>query len=498
MPQSALLALPHLVTGDRELDHAWRIALGDLAGNIIPFQDGILNDPAPVLMAGLDYDSPWTRDAAINTWNGAGLLCPTVTRHTLLTVVAREETSQGSDLVIGGQYNQYWDAIIWALGAWSQYLYTGDREFLALAHAVTRNSLARREADEFDPVMGLFRGPACYGDGVAAYPDVYARTGGSSAILDWVNANPDRATPVGYGLPMHALSTNCLYYETYRVLERMAAELAVPADPSWRRKAQALAREIQARFWDSDAGRFRYLVDPFGGSDAQEGLGHCFALLFGIATREQARAVFRTQQTTPAGIPCVWPTFPRYESPDGMRFGRHSGTVWPHIQAFWAEAAARHGQEEAFAFELRQLAAKACRDSHFAELYHPLTGAIYGGAQERGGQIATDWTSYTRQTWSATGYVRVILMGLLGMRFTPEGVRFQPLLPQGISRAELRSLPYHDMSLEIVVAGPKSPGDSGAVVVGCEIDGRAATNAFLPARGSGERRITITLGLRER
>jgi hypothetical protein len=215
MTHPGLLALPHLVTGDRELDLAWRIALDDLASNIVPLQDGLL--AAPVLLAGLGYESPWTRDAAINTGNGAGLLCPEVTRNTLFAVVTHETAGEGhgveSDLVIGGRYNQYWDAIIWALGAWSQYLSTGDHDFLALAYGVTRNSLARREADEFDAAAGLFRGPACYGDGVAAYPDVYARTGGSSAILDWVKANADRAAPIGYGLPMHALSTNCLYCE---------------------------------------------------------------------------------------------------------------------------------------------------------------------------------------------------------------------------------------------------------------------------------------------
>ena len=76
-----------------------------------------------MILAGLDYDTPWTRDAAINVWNGAGLLLPDVARATLLSVLERA----GETVRIGGQY---WDAIIWTIGAWHHYLYTGDRELL--------------------------------------------------------------------------------------------------------------------------------------------------------------------------------------------------------------------------------------------------------------------------------------------------------------------------------------------------------------------------------
>jgi len=57
---------PRLHTNDPLINRAYRIALGDLMGNIQPFQDGLLEEPRPVILAGLDYDTPWTRDAAIN------------------------------------------------------------------------------------------------------------------------------------------------------------------------------------------------------------------------------------------------------------------------------------------------------------------------------------------------------------------------------------------------------------------------------------------------
>ena len=76
------LLYPSVHTNDSTVNRAYRIALGDLMGNIQPFKDGLLEEPGPVMLAGLDYDTPWTRDAAINVWNGVGLLWPNVARNT--------------------------------------------------------------------------------------------------------------------------------------------------------------------------------------------------------------------------------------------------------------------------------------------------------------------------------------------------------------------------------------------------------------------------------
>ena len=114
--------------------------------------------------------------------------------------------------------------MIWTTGAWNHYLYTGDKDFLTLALEATKYSLVRFEQEEFDDKTGLFRGPG-WSDGVAGYPDEYADAGGSSSILDWPKHNPDKVSKPGYGIPMEALSTNCIYYNAYVTAEKMAAEL---------------------------------------------------------------------------------------------------------------------------------------------------------------------------------------------------------------------------------------------------------------------------------
>lgn len=77
---------PYLQTNNKEINTAYRLAIATLAANILPFQDGILTRPEPVIIAGLGYSTPWTRDAAINTWNAGALICPEISRSTLESV----------------------------------------------------------------------------------------------------------------------------------------------------------------------------------------------------------------------------------------------------------------------------------------------------------------------------------------------------------------------------------------------------------------------------
>lgn len=478
MPENEPLPYPSLHTDDPAVNRAYRIALGDLLGNIQPFQEGLLEEPRPVLLAGLDYDTPWTRDAAINIWNGLGLIWPGVARSTLLSVLERK----GDRVLIGGQY---WDAIIWSLGAWAYYLHTGERDFLALALQAVRNSLERFEAEEFDADQGLFRGPAVYGDGVAAYPQRYS-PGGTSSILDWVQFNPQKQADRGYGIPMMSLSTNCVYYQSYRVANWMAEELSLSPVSAYEQRAAALRESIQRHFWNPELGTFRYLVDAEGGSDHQEGLGHSFALLFGLADAQQAASVLRRQFIAPAGIPCVWPSYERYLQKGG--FGRHSGTVWPFISAFWGEAALQYGRSDLFEREFKVFSGHINRHGQCAEIYHPLSGEVYGGLQEAGqGADGLEWASCSRQSWTASAYLRMLLFGVAGLRFSSAGVEFQPCLMEGLEKVQINPLRYRSSLLDLTLVG------RGTQIRRFSVNGVSAA-PFLPADVQGEQRVVIEVG----
>ena len=409
MPLSFTTNLVRLRSGDPQLDQAFRIAVGDLLGNVQPFKDGLLDAIAPCLIAGLEYVTPWTRDAAFNAWFALSRLAPDVARNTLLSVL--ERTHDGT-VRIGGQY---WDAIIWAQGAWEHYLVTQDRAFLAIAHDAVKHSLTRFEVDEFDSADGLFRGGACFQDGVAGYPDFYAPAPGDppfSGIHAWVEVAGKKRFPTGGGMPCKALSTNCLYYRAYRIALLMAETLGLAPDPSWEHKARALHTAINTRFWSDDLGRYRYLVDAPGDDDRQEGLGLAFALLFGLADDRQALLIFETVYLTTHGMPCVWPTYPRYAGRG--EYGRHSGPIWPQVNAAWALACLARGREDLARQELVSLAAKACRDGGFIEVYHPETGAPYGGLQEHHGRPGMElYPVIGRQSWCASGYLAMATALLL-------------------------------------------------------------------------------------
>ncbi len=397
---SIFSSLPFFTCEDEKLERAFRLALGTLTANTRPLKTGILPEPRPCLMAGLDYLSPWTRDAAINVYFAAALLDPDVACNTLLSVL--EEGENGP--VIGGQY---WDKFIWTLGAQRLWHVSHDEDFLRFAYDVILRTARILIDEEFDPADGLFRGPAVYGDGISAYPEKYRTPSLSSGILAWPRECPELRFPKGGGIPMKALSTNCMYMRAFQALSEMAEALHEDAAP-WTDRALKLKDAINRAFWNPATGLYDYLA---GECDAQEGMGLAFAVLFGAADESQVRSIMEHAYITPQGIACVWPSFPPYNK---TGYGRHSGTVWPHIQGFWALAALKAGRWDLFSSELQNLAFHAIRDGQFAEIYHPEDGRIYGGIQEGGGEYL-EWHSCVGQTWSASALLAMVLYGLCGL-----------------------------------------------------------------------------------
>ena len=422
---------PYCLCDNETLNRAARIASGDIAGNCVPFRDGLLNDEKLCIMAGLDYDTPWTRDTAINTMNALCISHKAVAYSTLLSVC----TEKDGRTYIGGQY---WDAIIWALGAWQYYLVNSNADFLAFAANTVKNTLQKFEETEFDTVTGLFKGAAVYGDGVAAYPDKYAKVSNArSGILHWAEDHAAGYTGKGYPITMKALSTNCVYYAAYRIAAAMQQLLGEASDV-FTQKADALKDAINRHFWNEETGRYDYIFDETERCSHAEALGLAYAILFGVADRSRTESIIRNTHITDQGIACVWPSFSRYRT--GDHYGRHSGTVWPHAQGFWALAMRKAGNGRGFEKELFCLASKAVRDMHFAEIYHPVTGAIYGGLQEDFNQGIIQWKSCERQTWSATAFWSMLYYGIFGLEFSVESVTVKPYLPTTVNHAELKNL----------------------------------------------------------
>ncbi len=468
---------PYFITDDLDINRSYRLAVSTLAANTLPHKDGILEKEESVFIAGLRYYSPWTRDAAINTWNACGLIAPDIALNTMKSVIGKDEKGYFID-------GEYWDRIIWTIGAWWQYIYTGDCEFLSIAYEAVENSLEFFENTEFNAELNLFRGAACYGDGVAAYPDIYAQHG-ESGIISFAKENRELCENSGVGIPIYALSTNCLYYYAYVLADEMAEELGKTR--KYAVKAEKMKNAINRVFWNEEKGNYRYIHDKFGGCDSLEGMGLAFALLFGIADDEKVKKVFENTTITEQGIACVYPSFSRYDTPDGMGFGRHSGTIWPHVEGFWADAAAEYGKKEIFDFEFKKQTEHTVKFYQFSEIYHPITGDIYGGRQEDAKKGIREWLSVPTQTWSATAYLRQVYFDILGMKFDASGIRFEPICTGLVKKAELKDLKYREATFNITLSG------EGDKMIGFKLNGKEA-EPFIPCCIKGENTIEIIIG----
>ncbi|MBN2558903.1 MAG: hypothetical protein JXB33_09140 [Clostridia bacterium] len=459
----------NISTSSEKINRAVDIALKDIDVNIKPFRSGLLLDEKPVLLAGADYDRPWTRDTSINTYNFMAFYNREVARNTLVSVLR----SKADGLYVGGQY---WDSIIWALGAESYIDITGDGEFTDTAIEAIKNSLAYFEKNEYSSDIGLFRGPAVYGDGVSAYPDEYGISGRSGSILDWPKANPARAIKTGYGIPMHTLSTNCAYYNAYMMVSRLTGE------KGYLIKAGRLKNSILENFHDK--GKLKYITGAFGDHYEQEGLGIALGLLFGVLPG----CVLDTVISTKNGIPCVHPPYARYVS--GSDMGRHSGTVWPFINCLYAVEALKRHRNHTFDFEFFKLADNAIRDGQFYEIYHPKTGMPYGGLQEsHRSEGFSMLKSCEHQAWNATGFMSMILHGIAGIRISGLGMSLDPYLPPGVGIVKIDGLRYRNAELSINIEG------AGRIPRNVSVNGKKQHTACIDIEARGD--ISIDIMMRE-
>ncbi len=437
---------PNLKTGNRTLDLAYRIAVGDLFTNIQDYKSKLTKLVVPVFIAGIDYNNPWIRDAAINSWNGASFIIPGIAENTLYSVIDKQENGK---LKITGQY---WDGMLWTIGAWNHYLATGDKQFLKQAFKVTKNALEFYEETEFNPEYNLFRGLA-WSDGVSEYPMKYADVNGESGAFLWPKYHSDKAYPEGYGIPMMSTYANAIYYQSYKLAIRMAKELG-ESQGEWDKKAEKLKHAINKYLWNPKTGQYSLYIDEEGVCDITEALADSYAIMFGIAVEKQIESIFENKHISKHGVTCGWPELPRFKkiNRDGMTFGRHNVTVWPQAQGMWADVAARNRKVNLFAHELKTLSANAVRDMQFSEIYHPVTGQRYGGMQMSNGKMAL-WKSARRQTWGATAYIRMIFNGLFGISLSEKKISFHPVVPYELNDIKLSNLRYRDMVINISIVG---------------------------------------------
>ncbi|MBV4204738.1 discoidin domain-containing protein [Bacteroides salyersiae] len=453
---------PEIISNNADLKAAYELALWTV--NINTTQNGILN-------AGARYDGNWTRDLSINVWNGFPLLQPEISKNSLLHLLEDNEQEY-----IGAEY---WDKIIWVKGAYMYYQMTGDKEFLnqILKSGVnTIHQLEEMKRDNnpvYDSQYGLFTGPSVFNDGIAGYEEpVWSGDSKGGAVVSHPAHNK-----------IKCLSTNCIYYEAYRLLAHIATILGEEETATeMEKKAENLKTNIRTHLFDRETGKFNYLIDQNGDLHSfQEGLGNSFAILFDIVSPAEAEKIISQMQVTKFGLPSIYPHFKRFSD---EKPGRHNMMIWPFVNAFYADACTRTGDYERFTFELFNLVDLGLNKggNDFWEIYDPKDGYPDGGWQ-----TGSHWGGLQHQTWSATGLLRMVWYGLVGMRFEDEKLRFEPFLPEEVNSLELTRLNYGNMILNVKLEG------EGNRIKEFKLNGIAMDTPEIPQNLTGEQTVSIVL-----
>ena len=408
-----------------------------------------------MLRAGGDYQTPWTRDAAVNTWNCLRLLEPEVAKNTLWAVCSVD--SQGRPIIQPDV--QVWDQIVWTVGAWSYYLATGDEGFLTVARGVVDRALEQLGKTRYVERQGLFRGGSFFNDGISGYPlelhtpGLYDSFGPAHKAVEQIMC----------------LSTNCLYAQAYEIQALMAEHFGDgEASAAARDHRRQLQERIEAVFWDPELGRYDYILYPDGRKDrSQEAAGHIFSVLFDVCPKERQRQLLEGLTVSSRGLVSIWPPFPGLYSPEAP--GRHNALIWPFLNGMYIRALCRCGLAERAGRELKAMTELYHgTDLCFWEIYSPDTGAPHGGWQ-----LDHIWDSCRDQTWSAACYFGAVVMGIFGIETTREGIVIRPCVPASMSGARLEGMRIRGMELDVLLQG------SGAELAELLLDGRE-TGAVIP------------------
>lgn len=161
-------------------------------------------------------------------------------------------------------------------------------------------------------------------------------------------------------LRIKAASTNALYYQGMRVMERTANRLghAVVAE-RWRSRAEEIRRAFRSRLIAPD-GTISYFAHGDKQLEQREhALATAFPILFDLLDAEESRAAIQRYPVTWWGVPLIHPFYPS----DHIY---HNQSAWPFADAFFLRAREKALGVDETGRELALLA-RSCRGDTFHE-----------------------------------------------------------------------------------------------------------------------------------
>ncbi len=410
-------------------------------------------EPDSTFRTGKEWAGVWTRDISYSIILSMAYLQPQVAKNSLLKKVnLRKRIIQ--DTGTGGAYPASTDRMIWATAAWEVYKATGDQDWLKQAFEIVRNSINDDLQNVYDAQTGLVKG--------------------ESSFLDWREQTYPKWMQPADIFESECLGTNAVHYQANRVLSEMAKVLQ---DTAIAQQHLAIAQKIRSGInnylWLPQKGYYgQYLYGRNHKmiSSRSEALGEALCVLFGIADENRSRQIIASVPVTDYGISCIYP-----QIPDIAPY--HNNAVWPFVQAYWALAAAKAGNQQSVLESI-------------SDIYR--ASALFLTNKENfvadNGDFAGTQINSSNMLWSLSGSIAMIHKVIFGIRFEPDQLNFHPFVPAGCSGIhQLLHFNYRNALLNIELKG------TGNRVRYFYLDGKLQADPFVPSTLSGVHQINIEL-----
>ena len=417
-PESLTLATPYPI-----LDAVFALAVDEALSVVAP---------AGTKSAQLDGDKPggryywpyyfythgtdvreYTRDTAQHVqWGDSVLIDPRAAKGSLLRRCDFERQEIREDAVVTA------DNVHFIPAAWEYFKITGDRAVLQQSWDCMWNTMRQKERTHRK------------GDGL------------------WTGS-PWSDAAVGFLRPEHFANRNnavkSLYANTvaagaWRDLAAIADTLGKPREAESCRKAfTALKDAISRHLYRPEPGTYCYYkYEPTGQcANYSEDISAGMLYLFGVADASPALSYHARFRPTPYGYRNVDPPLPSGEA------SYHGGNVWENQEVFhgWMLALLQRPEQlKPFLFwhARAALPLKQWREGTI----NPSTGLFH--------------SNYKRLVWGAIGYTAYWTRGVFGIVYEPNGLRFQPCVPNDFGdsfRAVLSHVNYRRSRLSITLLG---------------------------------------------
>ena len=410
---------------------------------------------------GESWGGVWTRDVSYSILLAMSYMHPEISKNSLLHKVRNGMIIQ--DTGTGGSYPISTDRIIWAVAAWQIYLVTGEKEWLAQAYNIIKNTLLQDEQIIYNPKTGLVKG--------------------ESSFLDWREQEYPRWMQPADIYESECLGTNAVHYQANIIAAQMAAELG---DKTYKlhfeKNAECIQNGINNCLWMENKGfyaQYLYGRNHDIRSPRSETLGESLCILWEIATPEQSDKIISSVVQTPYGNSCFYPQIPNIAP-------YHNDAIWPFVQSYWMWAAAKTGNEAAVTESI-------------AAIYR--AAALFTTNKENfideNGDFHTD-TNSNNMLWSIAGSLSIVHRIFFGITFEKDQLTFAPFIPQNLmGKKNLKNFKYRKATLDIEICGYgneiqsfKLDGKESKPVINAKLKGYHKIEIILKSNVSKKNQIT--------